>query len=522
VVATVLVVDDDALSREFMATLLGYRGHQIQEASDGDSALVSVERDRPDAVITDVLMPGLDGYELARALRDRPTTRHIPIVFSTAHYGPDEIRPLADACNVHDVIFKPAHPATVLATIDRLPIARQVSVHAADQVVETQRLTHSGTWELDAASNTIVVSAALRDLLRLASMTLSVDEFARRVHPDDIATVRTVARNVWRTGSPGTVELRVADAEGVVHELIVSCRAAHPRESTTQPETPTRPLWGVVQDVTSIRDGLRAHLQVQTDWQAVRRTIEAFHRAVLPGALPTVAGADVAAVYVPAPERLDIGAAWYDALPVHGERVLLSVGKVAGHDRHPGAVMGHALAALRAYAYDDCDPAGVLVRLNRFLADTGQDDTFVTAVVALFDPGSGRLRVANGGHPAPFVVSPDRAGDAVAGLLTAAGPALGILAQAEFPELDLHLAPGAVLGAYTDGLIDRHGDPTSAGSKHLVRVAARVCGRLNGAEPGRPPSAQLLAETIVREVLGVAIPDDDACLAVLRAGTNDR
>jgi len=126
--------------------------------------------------------------------------------------------------------------------------------------------------------------------------------------------------------------------------------------------------------------------------------------------------------------------------------------------------------------------------------------------------------VANGGHPAPVVVSPDRAGDAVAGLLTPAGPAVGILASAQFPELDLRLPPGAMFCSYTDGLIDRHGDPTSAGSQHVARIAAQAFRRIDSAEPGRPPTAQLLAETIVREVLGDATPDDDVCVAVLRAG----
>jgi serine phosphatase RsbU (regulator of sigma subunit) len=277
-------------------------------------------------------------------------------------------------------------------------------------------------------------------------------------------------------------------------------------------------LWGVVQDVTVIREDIRTHLQVQTDWHAVRRTVEAFHRAVLPAAVPTAAGVGLAAVYLPAPERLDIGAAWHDALPVGGDRILLSVGKVAGHDRHPAAVMGHVLAALRAYAHDDPDPVGVLTRLNRLLVDTRRDDTFATAVVALFEPDTGRLRVANGGQPAPLVISPDRAGDAVAVPLGPAGPALGILPEAGFPELNLSLPWGAAFCAYTDGLIDRHNDPTSSGRQRLQRVAALAFDRLTGDDPRRPATTQTLAESIVRGMLGGAAPDDDVCLVVLRAG----
>jgi CheY-like chemotaxis protein len=475
-------------------------------------------RRAPDAVITDVLMPGLDGYELARALRGEPATRHIPIVFSTAHYGRQEIQPLAHACGVHDVILKPARPSTVLATIDSLFVPGPISVPAVEQIVETQRLTRCGTWELDLATNTILVSPELSDVLRVPSK-VAVHELTRRMHPDDVAAIATMVENTWCTGSPATAELRVVDADGSVRELIVSCRTASAHRSS-----PAARLWGVAQDVTQIREKLRTSLQTQVDWHAVRRTIDAFHRAVLPSTLPAIAGAGLATVYLPDPERLDIGTAWYDAHPVAGGRLLVSVGKVAGHDRHPVAVMGHALAALRTYAHDDPDPVGVLTRLNRFLADTCQDDTFVTAVVGLFDPATGHLRVANGGHPAPLVLARDGDGDdGVSAMpVTAAGPALGVLADAVFPHSDLYLAPGSAFCAYTEGLTDRHNDPMSVGGRRLRRVAAQVFGRFSPAEqPGDSAAADFLAENIVRDMLAGAAPDDDVCLAVLYAGTGD-
>jgi serine phosphatase RsbU (regulator of sigma subunit)/DNA-binding response OmpR family regulator len=514
--ATVLVVDDDALSREFLRTLLSYRGHQVEQASDGDSALAMAARRPPDAVITDVLMPGLDGYELARALRGEPATRHVPIAFSTAHYGLQEIRTLARAYDVHDVILKPAQPSTVLATIDSLLGSGQLSLLPAEQVTETQQLTRSGTWELDLATNTILVSRGLRDVLGLSSLKLATHELMHRVHPDDVAGIATMVEQTWCTGMPATAEVRMADAEGAVRELIMTCRTA-PVDGSSQVSR----LWGVAQDVTQIREELRTRLQQQVDWHAVRRTIDAFHRAVLPPTLPAIAGVGLAAVYLPAPERLDIGAAWYDARAVAGGRLLLSVGKVAGHDRHPAAVMGHALSALQTYAHDDPDPVGVLSRLNRFLTDTSQDDTYVTAIVALFDPVTGHLRIANGGHPAPMVVSRDGDGEPAAVLVTAAGPAMGVLPGAVFRQSDLYLSAGSAFCAYTDGLIDRHDDPPSVDTRHLRRVAARVFGRLGQDEPDRPPAAQFLAENLIRDMLGGAAPDDDVCLAVLHVEGED-
>jgi serine phosphatase RsbU (regulator of sigma subunit)/DNA-binding response OmpR family regulator len=479
-------------------------------AADGDSAIAMAAQRPPDVVITDVLMPGLDGYELARALRGEPATRHIPIVFSTAHYGMREIRPLANACDVHDVILKPADPAMVLATVDALLGVGRIRAHAAEQVAETQRLTRSGTWELDPATGTVVVSPTLCEVFRLASPRLAIDELLRRLHPDDLATIATVVENTWFGGTPSSAELRVIGADGAVRELLVSFQVA------VGPETPR--LWGVAQDVTPIREELRAKLRMEADWHAVRGTIDALHRAVLAPELPAVAGADLAAVYLSAPERLDIGAAWYDLRVVDGGRLLLSVGRVAGHDRHPAAAMAHALAGLRVYAHDDPDPCLVLARLNRFLTDTWRDGTYVTAAVALFEPDSGRLRVANGGSPPPVLVSRDGAGNAAAVLLPAAGPALGVVSELVFPQVELTLAADSAICAYTDGLIDRHHDPASADARSLRRVAARVFGRHGEDAPDHPlPPAQRLAEDIVREMLGGAAPDDDVCLAVLRA-----
>jgi serine phosphatase RsbU (regulator of sigma subunit) len=158
----------------------------------------------------------------------------------------------------------------------------------------------------------------------------------------------------------------------------------------------------------------------------------------------------------------------------------------------------------------------VLVRVNRYLTETREDDTFATAVVALYDPYTGLMRVANAGHPAPLVISRDRHGAAVAASLDSAGPALGVLPAAAFPEQDLYLAPGAAFCAYSDGLIDRHSDPTSGNGLPLRRVAVDAFTRLAGDDPDRAPVADLLAESIVRGMLGGAAPDDDICLAVLR------
>jgi PAS domain S-box-containing protein len=118
--ATILVVDDRSTNRAFLVTLLSHHGHRLLEAADGDQAVVSVRAERPDLVITDVLMPVMDGYEFVRQLRLDPATSSIPVVFSTAHYGAREARSLALSAGVADVLTKPSESADVLKVVARV------------------------------------------------------------------------------------------------------------------------------------------------------------------------------------------------------------------------------------------------------------------------------------------------------------------------------------------------------------------------------------------------------------------
>jgi PAS domain S-box-containing protein len=118
--ATILIVDDLSANRELLVTLLRYQGHRMLEAADGREGLAVVRAERPDLVITDVLMPVMDGYEFVRQLRLDPATSAMPVVFYTAHYGEREARALALSSGVSDVLTKPAEPEEVLKIVARV------------------------------------------------------------------------------------------------------------------------------------------------------------------------------------------------------------------------------------------------------------------------------------------------------------------------------------------------------------------------------------------------------------------
>src|SRR5260221_14294621 len=119
--ATILIVDDRPTNRQFLVTLLGYGGHRLLEAANGAEALERVRADRPDLVITDILMPTMDGYEFVGHLKADPDLASIPVIFYTATYSEPQAKALADSCGVRIVLPKPCDPERILAAADEGP-----------------------------------------------------------------------------------------------------------------------------------------------------------------------------------------------------------------------------------------------------------------------------------------------------------------------------------------------------------------------------------------------------------------
>jgi PAS domain S-box-containing protein len=115
--ATILVVDDHAPSRQFLTTLLAYQKYRLLEASDGMEALAVARAEKPDLILSDVLMPTMDGYEFVRQLRNDPLISRTKVVFCTAVYHVEQARALAAACGVLQTISKPAEPEAVLQVV---------------------------------------------------------------------------------------------------------------------------------------------------------------------------------------------------------------------------------------------------------------------------------------------------------------------------------------------------------------------------------------------------------------------
>ena len=82
--ARILIVDDERHNRQLLEVMLAQEGFQLRLASSGEEALAMVAAEAPDLILLDVMMPGMDGYQVATRIKADPATRHIRIIMLTA------------------------------------------------------------------------------------------------------------------------------------------------------------------------------------------------------------------------------------------------------------------------------------------------------------------------------------------------------------------------------------------------------------------------------------------------------
>ncbi|MBK7702277.1 MAG: response regulator [bacterium] len=116
---TILVVDDDQHLRTILKHVLEQGGFQVELAQDGPQALACLQRELPDLVLLDVMMPGLDGFDVLRELRARFRTHHLPVIMLTAKgETPHRVRGLAQGAN--DYLSKPFVPDELVLRVRNL------------------------------------------------------------------------------------------------------------------------------------------------------------------------------------------------------------------------------------------------------------------------------------------------------------------------------------------------------------------------------------------------------------------
>lgn len=109
----VLLIDDEEdIRRIARASLAKLGGMEVREAASGEDGIAAAEAERPDVILVDVLMPGLDGPATLEELRRRPATAGVPVIFLTGTSSPAELARLR-ALGVRGVIGKPFDPLSL-------------------------------------------------------------------------------------------------------------------------------------------------------------------------------------------------------------------------------------------------------------------------------------------------------------------------------------------------------------------------------------------------------------------------
>jgi len=148
--AKILVVDDTPHNVKLLADLLTVKGYAVVTAASGREALELVDKERPDLVLLDVVMPGMSGYEVCRKIRDNPATTILPVVMVTA-LDPAQERIKGLDAGADDFLTKPINQAELLARVRSLlrvkelynqlgELNRTLEKRVAEQVAQLERL----------------------------------------------------------------------------------------------------------------------------------------------------------------------------------------------------------------------------------------------------------------------------------------------------------------------------------------------------------------------------------------------
>jgi two-component system chemotaxis response regulator CheY len=116
-VAKILTADDAGFVRRWCARVLGDAGHEVIQAANGDEAIVRYKEHRPDAVLLDILMPGMDGLEVLKELRAVDPDARVAMLTTQ---GQVDVVVEARRLGARDFIVKPCDPDRLLAAVQRI------------------------------------------------------------------------------------------------------------------------------------------------------------------------------------------------------------------------------------------------------------------------------------------------------------------------------------------------------------------------------------------------------------------
>ncbi|MEV6635566.1 SpoIIE family protein phosphatase [Actinoplanes sp. NPDC051470] len=497
----ILLADDNADLREHVTRLL--RGHfRVTAVADGQAALETALREPVDLVLTDMMMPRLDGFGLIRALRADERTRDVPIVVLSARAG-EEASVEGLTVGADDYLVKPFSARDLIARVRANLGLGQVR----RQIISRLR----GLVDAAAAVNTVRTTA---EVLDVAARHVRAMTSAGRV----VVTAAGARAEVDGGAAPDATPVSVVpllDTAGVEHgELSVW------EGSDGVPDS------GVITQLARLI-GLR--LENARLYEAEHRIASTLQHSLLPAYLPRMPGAIVAVRYLPGSTEAEVGGDWYDVISAPGEKLFLVIGDVVGKGVQAAAGMGQLRNALRAYILEGFGCGESLSRLNRLVDNLGRRQ-FATVVCVCFDPRTRTLTYSSAGHPSPVLF--DLSQEEGTFLYSSAmGPPIGALSDITYPTQTVELEAGTRLLLYTDGLVEDRRRGIDTGLAELTSDVAKPVEHIEdlldallakASQQNRRDDIALLALQVTepREFV-LRLPADPTRLSVLRRRLDD-
>ncbi len=245
----VLLVDDDPVARLLTATALAERGWQVIEAEGGAPALDLFALQRPDVVVLDALMPGMDGFAACERLRRLPHGEHVPVLMLT---GLDDEPSIARAyeAGATDFFVKTSSQWTLLSErlryILRSARMRDALAESEAKLTKAQRIARLGSWEWNLDARWVKVSDECFSISGLVRQEEGLADWFvwSRVLDEDRPRVQEIVRDALAHGGQVQFECRLVRPNGQVR--MVHVEAEVDRDRTGRAAA----MHGVIQDIT--------------------------------------------------------------------------------------------------------------------------------------------------------------------------------------------------------------------------------------------------------------------------------
>ena len=227
---TIVLADDNADMRGYLQRLLESEGYQVAAAPDGEAAFAAIKHERPDLVLSDVMMPMLDGFGLLSRLRADPNVADVPVVLLSARTG-SEAQVEGLEAGADDYLAKPFAArellARVSANIHMATVRRELAAAVRESEARFRNMADHAPvmmWVADETTSITYLNRLWHDYTGRSASTSLGHGWQEAVHPDDREEAGALFGRILSKGA-GRVEYRLCRSDGQYRWVVNAARS---------------------------------------------------------------------------------------------------------------------------------------------------------------------------------------------------------------------------------------------------------------------------------------------------------